>query len=336
MKAFVRYELSHVVQRLKAFAADADLKHDATTYVLSDEELVAEDVVLENSALLMRILSRHRQMVKVDLPFAAERIIVAVNARVLGLRAMEGVTAKVRLPIRHRIGQSFVRDCVARRLLAPAANRGGWSIPRIHKRDGRATWLIEDHIDGERGNSNDFKRFVSNYAFELYSLTARLRPTVRSRHHAWLMEELSRILSDIGPGFDRVADGAQWPVGICHGDLHAGNLLKGADGRIWLVDWELAGVRPVVVDLAQLYLRIPAMKPVILDILRSLDPPGIGMPPIQQLALGSAFQLRKRSYRRASRIEEVVKIKRQSPSQAASDYDKATVRAREAIAALAD
>jgi Ser/Thr protein kinase RdoA (MazF antagonist) len=149
-----------------------------------------------------------------------------------------------------------------------------------------------------------------------------------------LIEELAKVLKEVAPSLARVANDARWPVGICHGDLHAGNLLKGSDGRIWLVDWELAGVRPVVIDLAHLYLRIPDLKPVILDILAALDPEGAGMVPVQQLALGSAFQLRKRAYRRASRIEEVVKTKGQQPSQAASDYDRATARAREAIAAL--
>ncbi|WP_179379594.1 phosphotransferase [Jannaschia marina] len=40
------------------------------------------------------------------------------------------------------------------------------------------------------------------------------------------------------------------PVGVIHGDLHAGNLLRRPSGRIALLDWEEARIGPRLLDLA--------------------------------------------------------------------------------------
>jgi hypothetical protein len=46
------------------------------------------------------------------------------------------------------------------------------------------------------------------------------------------------------------------PDVACHGDLHAGNLLRDADGP-WVVDWELAGPGPLGLDLLTLWPTLP-------------------------------------------------------------------------------
>lgn len=46
------------------------------------------------------------------------------------------------------------------------------------------------------------------------------------------------------------------PRRTSHGDFHAGNVLL-ADGAAWVVDWELAGVRPVGWDLMQYWATAP-------------------------------------------------------------------------------
>jgi thiamine kinase-like enzyme len=50
-------------------------------------------------------------------------------------------------------------------------------------------------------------------------------------------------------------------VSLCHGDPVLGNTLRLRDGRLALVDWELAGVLPVGGDLAKVLLSAPDRRP---------------------------------------------------------------------------
>lgn len=45
------------------------------------------------------------------------------------------------------------------------------------------------------------------------------------------------------------------PCAMCHGDLVASNLMRGPDGCLRVIDWELAGEGPVAFDLAKLLLN---------------------------------------------------------------------------------
>ena len=49
--------------------------------------------------------------------------------------------------------------------------------------------------------------------------------------------------------FARLDDSRQ-PLVVCHHDVHAQNMILDADGRLWLVDWEYAGLGDPVFDLA--------------------------------------------------------------------------------------
>src|SRR5262249_35674175 len=54
------------------------------------------------------------------------------------------------------------------------------------------------------------------------------------------------------PGYERVVGRlAAQPTTLVHGELYASNVLV-AEGRVCLVDWELAGVGPGVLDVAAL------------------------------------------------------------------------------------
>jgi thiamine kinase-like enzyme len=163
-----------------------------------------------------------------------------------------------------------------------------------------------------------------------------LKPAVRSPHHAWLINEISKVLKKIAPKFATIPGGARWPVGLCHGDLNAHNGLKDPDDRYWLIDWESAGVRPIVLDLAHVYLTNPTIRPAALDVLRALDPNDEAMQPLQQLAIGSAFEMRKRSQRRMWKIERNARLMNQKRSEAAVQFDSKIANLKAAIAALAD
>lgn len=59
----------------------------------------------------------------------------------------------------------------------------------------------------------------------------------------------SELLACANEMFARL-DAAPTPLVLCHHDLHAENLLFDADDRLWLVDWEYAGLNDPVFDLA--------------------------------------------------------------------------------------
>lgn len=70
-------------------------------------------------------------------------------------------------------------------------------------------------------------------------LQARLPVGGQGRAFAASMPEL----------FARLDEGCQ-PLVVCHHDVHAQNMIFDADGRLWLVDWEYAGLGDPVFDLA--------------------------------------------------------------------------------------
>lgn len=62
-------------------------------------------------------------------------------------------------------------------------------------------------------------------------------------------QDRQKFLSVVG----RLADsGKQFTLSFCHGDLSVGHVAVSDDGRIFLLDWEMAGVQPIAVDLAKI------------------------------------------------------------------------------------
>lgn len=54
-----------------------------------------------------------------------------------------------------------------------------------------------------------------------------------------------------------VAD-ERWPMVLCHGDIHSGNLLLGHDGNMYVVDWDDAILAPKERDLMFVLAELPA------------------------------------------------------------------------------
>ncbi|GAA4878848.1 phosphotransferase [Serinicoccus chungangensis] len=86
----------------------------------------------------------------------------------------------------------------------------------------------------------------------------------------------------------------------CHGDLVASNVLRAPEGLV-LVDWERAGVAPVMLDAARLHLFSADPGQTLVDVRARwawpLSPGELGH--AQQLALAHAFQLSAYALRRA-------------------------------------
>lgn len=81
------------------------------------------------------------------------------------------------------------------------------------------------------------------------------------REHLTAARRRLRTLGSILPLSDvirarRLAGATELPEVTSHGDFHAGNLLL-SDASVWVIDWELSGLRPAGFDLMQLSATLP-------------------------------------------------------------------------------
>jgi len=58
------------------------------------------------------------------------------------------------------------------------------------------------------------------------------------------------IATEVAATLRGLPDLSKLPVGLIHTDVHEGNLLRGSDGRLYLLDWEDAGLGEMVFDVA--------------------------------------------------------------------------------------
>jgi homoserine kinase type II len=77
------------------------------------------------------------------------------------------------------------------------------------------------------------------YVTDLLARIARARPDVHTR--------ASRVLPALSEFFEAYAE---LPRSLCHGDVHPLNVVWGGSGLLAVIDWEFAGLRPEIYDLA--------------------------------------------------------------------------------------
>lgn len=85
---------------------------------------------------------------------------------------------------------------------------------------------------------------------------ARALQTLLAPHHATLdalLEQAAR--------FGQAARQARRPHVLCHTDAHGWNVMRGAGGQLWLIDWETARLAPPEHDLALLGEHLPRVLP---------------------------------------------------------------------------
>jgi hypothetical protein len=318
---FVRYSLRQVVAALAGFRPGEDVLGPPGDYVVSGQTLVP------------RSPTGIKPSASVRLPFSARLITIKSHARIFGLNGDESITAKVAVrPVKP--GESFFREVRARRLAAALLGGSPLAVPLVRRADPARGWVIEEFVEGDRAGATDVPRLLAE-AHRIYGPTRRFRLVAGSAHSRWLFARLKTILDPIAPRLAEPPPGSVWSVVLTHGDLGVHNMICGADGRLWLIDWEKAGFNPVAMELGRLYVEYPHLKQDFLALLARLAVPGPVLSPEQTLALGAAFNLAGRRFRRETNIAERIQLYGQSPAEARRSYDRIGVAAREAIAALA-
>jgi thiamine kinase len=157
-------------------------------------------------------------------------------------------------------GERFGADHVNERRVLELTSRAGLSPPVV-RCDPAARLLVTQWVDARRvGRPLRSVKGLTLVAHSLASLHALPAPHgLRSVHFAAQAIALERAFE---PGraesqlaaravevFAALRAGLASPA-LCHHDLNPLNLLTDASGRLWLVDWEYAGIGDTAFDLA--------------------------------------------------------------------------------------
>lgn len=172
---------------------------------------------------------------------AARREALGLLLEALERRGLWGLA-----PYRAAVGGRYVlRDWGGFWQLSPfvvglALERPGY-LGHAAKGDGLARWMaaLRRASSGLEPPPGLFALELPDYARQLAGRLARSRPGV----HARLLPALAALAGflEAWPGLPRA---------LCHGDIHPLNAVWGETGPLAVIDWEFAGMRPAVYDLA--------------------------------------------------------------------------------------
>jgi hypothetical protein len=113
-------------------------------------------------------------------------------------------------------------------------------------------WMLEQRIEHEPLVGEGAVDAIAAAAARIAELRLPSAPTPRETSRVALSRRIRALFSPL-PLSDylaarRVLADPGLPEVTCHGDFHARNVLF-ADGRLWVVDWELSGQQPAGYDL---------------------------------------------------------------------------------------
>lgn len=135
--------------------------------------------------------------------------------------------------------------------------KSGMSVLETHDEGQEYLLVLYEYIDGKEPDLCACGEKVGELVGRLHKLLLDYKGTLVERDYRFFVERYVEILrkknyplvdvyADIGAKFwERVKD---CPIGVCHGDLHRGNLLETADGRIYLLDFDTICVAPRMFD----------------------------------------------------------------------------------------
>lgn len=120
-------------------------------------------------------------------------------------------------------------------------------------------FILYEYIDGKEPELCECGEETGELIGWLHKLLLDYEGTLVERDYAYFVERYVEILrkknypfadayAEIGVKYwERVKD---CPAGVCHGDLHRGNLLETADGKIYLLDFDTICKAPRMFDVA--------------------------------------------------------------------------------------
>jgi hypothetical protein len=185
------------------------------------------------------------------IPLAADGLWVKNNIRVFYPRTARGKrsTAKIVVPSEYRSG-SLKNEVVAREALA-----GQDFLVPLHGHDQRDfSWLEEEFIAEDKAVSEQAKthRFLDEIASSLYGARQSSRAVAAAVTAMDVaMPELEAVFREFG--LDSQVLSGMLSYGFIHGDLSPANMLVERSGKLWIIDWELAGFAPIAWDLKKLF-----------------------------------------------------------------------------------
>lgn len=325
--------------RIHQFAAEYGCAGHAT-YVLFGNALLRSAQVEANAQLLAKVINRHRRLTRVSLPLVADRIETRTNARIFGLTAHNGRDATVKILMRHsgktletrKYGNSLFADLHARRLAADGLRQALTVFaPRVFDYDReRGRWIVEEYVAGIRATRKDVVPIAASLDVPaIYRGAARMRPIGRSKAAAVWQARLAKF----DPDFPAPHPSVLWPEALVHGDLR-GNMRITPDRRLCLIDWELARIAPVAIDMASLYFLNPNLKPFLIDWLRQLDPEGRALAPEIQLALALMRHTKEMIGNPYRYISDLMQKHRIDHAEAKALYERERSGVREYLAYL--
>src|SRR5690625_4659126 len=159
------------------------------------------------------------------------------------------------------------------------AGRTPFVVPRVldsgHHRAENADWVVEEALDGAPILPAEAERTAEEVLALLPEMWQRLGTTPAALDDGRRARALTAFTAlaheppdDLWPAdVDRrgavhrvrelLTDERPLAVGLSHGDPGLGNVLRLADGRLALVDWEDAGERPVAHDVVKVVMSSP-------------------------------------------------------------------------------
>lgn len=135
--------------------------------------------------------------------------------------------------------------------------KSGTPMLEIHEEGKEYLFFLYEYIEGKEPDLCTCGEKAGELAGWLHELLLDYNGTLVERDYHFFIERYVEILrrknypladtySALGTKFwERVKDS---PAGICHGDLHRGNLLETADGKIYLLDFDTICVAPRMFD----------------------------------------------------------------------------------------
>ena len=109
--------------------------------------------------------------------------------------------------------------------------------------------VLADFLIQLRATSTAVPGFRPSDSFSIKKFIATLMGTIERREPA-LLKEIQPVVSFLGIRFMEIHD--TLPRAFCHGDYHALNVIWSPDGIRAVIDWEFAGYKPEIYDVANM------------------------------------------------------------------------------------